>query len=180
MFEADTYFDLGKKIYVHWALGIRSSCEPSWKTGRPIAWDFSIMEYCFSDPSYVTDIRVQPGNQRWDWKSFLSVRLLWYVSSSWPFFLYLFGMLEYPPLFFKKSIWNVFHQIQPRARWKNKAVMGNIWNMWGANYSPVTWQIATSVDNSLRFFGNLKQYLLIFGTGRGQIVITDTWQYATS
>ena len=34
VFEADTYFDLGKKIYVHWALGIRSSCETLLKDGE--------------------------------------------------------------------------------------------------------------------------------------------------
>ena len=164
----------------HWELG--AVVNPLERRGDPLHGTSVLWNTASQIPStasYVTDIRVQPGNQRWDWKSCLSVCLLWYVSSSQPV-LYNEVCLNIPPLFFKKSTWNVLHQILLCARWKNKAVMGNIWNMWGANYSPVTWQIATSVDNSLRFFGNLKEYLLIFGTGRGQIVITDTWQYATS
>ena len=183
MFEADTYFDLGKKIYVHWALGIRSSCEPSWKTGRPIAWDFSIMEYCFSDPF---NCLICDRYQSAAWEPKVRLKILFVCLS---FMICQFfsacplqwGMLEYPPPCFSRNRHETcFTKSCSAPVEKNKAVMGNIWNMWGANYSPVTWQIATSVDNSLRFFGSLKEYLLIFGTGRGQIVITDTWQYATS
>ena len=104
VFEADTYFDLGKKIYVHWALGIRSSCEPSWKTGRPIAWDFSIMEYCFSDPS---NCLICDRHQSAAWEPKVRLKILFVCLS---FMICQFfsacplqwGMLEYPPPCFSR------------------------------------------------------------------------------